>query len=134
MDTQPQDLALASAQADLAVLAEVLEQEFEALKTRQLAKLNALDETKTGLLTRLQAHGDAFSKAEEVSDQWVNARERLRQCRDMHFRNVQLLRRQLDAVQGALQSLMGDDHTLPPLYDKGGQVQRLSGIRAYQAI
>ena len=73
-------------------------------------------------------------QANQLSDEWVTARDRLRQCQDMHYRNFQLLRRQLDAVQGALQSMMGEDHATPSLYDKLGQVHRLSGARAYPVI
>lgn len=125
---------LESALLNTESLAQLLEQEFEALKSREISTLQNLDQAKTQLLIRLQVHADTLSRAEEVSEQWVMLRDRLRECREMHFRNFQLLRRQLDAVQGALHAMLGDDQVLPGLYDKLGKVSRLSGVRAYQAI
>jgi hypothetical protein len=47
---------------------------------------------------------------------------------------MQLVRRQIDAVQGALQTLMGTTDVDPTVYNRLGQVQRGSGVRAYMAF
>jgi len=121
-------------QQDLDALNDVLEQEFEALRQRQMDRLEALDASKTEILGRLQTHSDSFVRASELSGQWRQWRDELLHCKDKHFRNMQLVRRQIDAVQGALQTLMGTTDIAPTVYNRLGQVQHGSGVRAYSAF
>ncbi len=114
--------ALSSVEADIATLRHLLLDEFEVLKKRDLDSLKSLEESKTDVLMRLEAHGPSFSRAEQLSAAWVQAREDLRACRDLHFKNLQLLRRQMDVVQGALQAMVGDSDPLPMIYDRLGKV------------
>lgn len=125
--------SLEGVQQDILRLSELLEQEFEALKSRQIEVVHQLEHEKVSLLTRLHEHAGFIWEADGLSAGWVSAREDLRLCRDMHFRNIQLLRRQLDAVQGALQTLAGESDGVMPIYDRLGQIRRASGARAYQA-
>lgn len=118
---------------DIHRLTDLLQQEFEALKSRQIEVVHQLEHEKVTLLKRLNEHAEPMLVADGLSEEWVNARDDLRLCRDMHFRNIQLLRRQLDAVQGALQTLAGGSDGVSPIYDRLGQVRRASGARAYQA-
>ncbi len=118
---------------DIHRLNELLQQEFEALKSRQIEVVHQLEHEKVTLLKRLNEHTEPIWGADDLSEEWISARDDLRLCRDMHFRNIQLLRRQLDAVQGALQTLAGGSDGVSPIYDRLGQVRRASGARAYQA-
>jgi len=113
---------LKSAEADISALRQLLLEEFEVLKRRDLDRLKLLEKTKTDLLLRLEPNGPSFLRAEQLSAGWVQAREDLRACRDLHFKNLQLLRRQMDVVQGTLQVMVGDSDPLPMIYDRLGQV------------
>jgi flagellar biosynthesis/type III secretory pathway chaperone len=113
---------LKSVEADISALRQLLLEEFEVLKRRDLDRLKLLEENKTDLLLRLETHGPSFLRAEQLSAGWVQAREDLRACRDLHFKNLQLLRRQMDVVQGTLQAMVGDSDPLPMIYDRSGQV------------
>ncbi len=113
---------LRSVESDISILHDLLLEEFEVLKGRDLDRLRALEQTKTDLLLRLESHASFFLRAEQISADWVHARDDLRTCRDLHFKNLQLLRRQMDVVQGALQAMVGDSDPLPMIYDRMGQV------------
>ncbi|MEY2803676.1 MAG: hypothetical protein RL657_1012 [Pseudomonadota bacterium] len=113
---------LTRVEADISTLHQLLLEEFEVLKRRDLDRLKVLEQTKTDLLLRLESHGPSFLRAEQLSSAWVQARDDLRACRDLHFKNLQLLRRQMDVVQGALQAMVGDSDPLPMIYDRLGQV------------
>ncbi|MEY2620776.1 MAG: hypothetical protein RIT26_596 [Pseudomonadota bacterium] len=121
-------------QSDLAELRRILMQEFEALKKRDLLELGALEASKTEILTRLDRHTDSFKQAEKLGADWLLAREDLTECRDLHFKNLQLLRRQLDIVQGTLQVMLGDSEPMPTLYDRLGQVGASRAARAWQSV
>ena len=58
---------------------------------------------------------------------WQALQEGLRQSRENHLRNTQLLQRQLEAVRGALQALHGDAAPAVDLYDRSGQMARRYG-------
>jgi len=110
--------ALATAQR----LEHLLEQEFQALRARDLPQLERLTEAREALLAQLLYlkqtqqgawHGAAFSEA----------RARVDHCQALHKRNELLLARQLDAVRQALGALQksSDD---ADLYDRLGQLAR----------
>lgn len=107
---------------DIAALRECLIQEFDALRSRDMDALKTLEQSKSDLLARLQAHGVSFSQADQMSVRWVQARDDLRVCRDLHFKNWQLLRRQIDVVQGALQAMLGEPEPPAMLYDRMGHM------------
>ena len=120
----------AASAAPLDVLAEVarltglLDQEFEALKSRNLDALERLQEDKGQILTLLA--GAPELGAERMDDA---VRRQLLDCQQAHLRNTQLMQRQLDAVRGALQALQGQEALASvDLYDRMGQMSRRAGF------
>ncbi len=118
---------------DISALRQCLMQEFDALKTRDMDTLKTLEQSKSDVLLRLQAHGVSFTQAEQLSARWVQARDDLRVCRDLHFKNWQLLRRQIDVVQGTLQAMLGEAEPPPMLYDRMGHMGRNRMGRPWQS-
>jgi len=126
-----QDAALLAAPEDAARLADVLALEFDALKTRDLAALEAVQDEKTELLQRLAEVAEWAISQNPVPPVWQQLQDGLRQCKQDHLRNIQLMQRQLEAVRGTLQSLQGESSPTLDLYDRMGQVSRRSGAWGY---
>ena len=118
------DALLAHAPVDAARLAELLAQEFEVLKARDMAGFEALQEERIQILQRLSQVAQWAAGLDPVPAQWQNLQADLLQCKQDHLRNMQLLQRQLQAVQGALQALQGESAATVDLYDRLGQVSR----------
>lgn len=116
--------ALLEAPAHAQRLASCLEQEFEALKRRDLEAFEALQAPKNQELETLSTLAQWCSQVEPVPQAWQDVRESLLQSRENHLRNIQLLQRQLQAVRGALQALQGESAPAVDLYDRLGQVSR----------
>ena len=122
-----------AAQEDAARLAALLQLEFEALKSRDLAAFDALQLERGEVLTRLARVADVVSAQDPVPAWWEAALPGLAQCKQDHLRNIQLLQRQMQAVKGALQALQGEAAVSGDLYDRLGQVSRRHGVGAYLA-
>ena len=118
------DAVLAAAPQDTARLGELLAQEFEVLKTRDMAGFEALQDERNQLLQRLAQVAQWAAGQDPVPVQWQNLQAQLQQCKQDHLRNIQLLQRQLQAVKGALQALQGESASTIDLYDRLGQVSR----------
>lgn len=125
--------SVAAAQADAARLATLLQAEFEALKTRDLAAFDALQQERGDVLLRLAGVAEVASAQTPMPSWWEALLPGLSQCKQDHLRNIQLLQRQLHAVKGALQALQGETAVSVDLYDRLGQVSRRTGIGAYLA-
>ncbi len=103
-------------------LQRLLEQEFEALKNRDLTQLEKLTETREALLTQLLY----FRQTQESlwkGPSFEGARSLVTECQNLHKRNELLLARQLDGIRrtlGALQKSSDDED----LYDRLGQLAR----------
>ena len=103
-------------------LQRLLEQEFDALKNRDLPQLEKLTETREALLSQLLY----FRQTQESL--WKGAgfdavRALVAECQALHKRNELLLARQLDVIRrtlGALQKSSDDED----LYDRLGQLAR----------
>ena len=122
-----------AAQADASRLGALLQLEFEALKSRDLAAFDALQVERGEVLTRLAQLADVVS-AQVPVPAWSEALlPGLAQCKQDHLRNIQLLQRQMQAVKGALQALQGEAAVSVDLYDRLGQVSRRHGVGAYLA-
>ena len=117
-----QALALAPQQSE--ALIEYLEQEFQALKQRDLDAFEAIQPAKTAVLESLNTLAEWCSRMEPAPEVWQGLRLALVQCRESHLRNIQLLQRQLEAVRGSLQALQGEAAAGVDLYDRAGQVSR----------
>jgi flagellar biosynthesis/type III secretory pathway chaperone len=125
------DAALVAAPEDAGRLADVLATEFEALKARDLEALEAVQDEKTHVLQRLAAVAEWAIGQDPVPAVWQQLQNGLRQCKQDHLRNIQLMQRQLDAVRGTLQSLQGESSPALDLYDRMGQVSRRSAVWGY---
>lgn len=117
----------AAASVDVARLGELLAQEFERLKTRDMSGFEALQQERHQLLERLASVAEWATAQEPVPAFWQELLPRLQQCKQDHLRNLQLLQRQLQAVKGALQALQGETSATVDLYDRLGQVSRRHG-------
>ena len=121
------------AQEDASRLGALLQLEFEALKSRDMAAFDALQAERGDVLTRLAQVADVVSAQVPVPDWWNAMLPGLTQCKQDHLRNIQLLQRQMQAVKGALQALQGESAVSVDLYDRLGQVSRRHGVGAYLA-
>jgi flagellar biosynthesis/type III secretory pathway chaperone len=123
--------ALLAAPEDAQRLAQILALEFDALKTRDLAAFELLQEEKNQALERLAALAAWASTQSPAPVLWQQLQEPLLQCKQDHMRNIQLLQRQLQAVRGTLQALQGDSAPAVDLYDRMGQIARRQGAWGY---
>ena len=122
-DMLQQSLQLAPGWAER--LEQYLAQEFEALKQRDLATFETLQEPKGEVLNRLSELAQWCSQLQPAPPVWQALRDQLLQSREAHLRNIQLLQRQLEAVRGALQALQGESSApAVDIYDRTGQVSR----------
>jgi flagellar biosynthesis/type III secretory pathway chaperone len=123
--------AVVAAPQDAQRLAELLAQEFELLKTRDMTGFEALQLERTPILERLSWVAQWAAEQSTPPGFWQDLQPNLRQCKDDHLRNIQLLQRQLQAVKGALQALQGESAATVDLYDRLGQVSRRQSIAQY---
>ena len=135
MSTEPMALpsdavlqqALQEAPAQVARLADWLEQEFEALKQRDLAAFEALQPAKNEELEKLAVLAQWCGQIQPSPAAWQALQDQLLQSRQDHLRNIQLMQRQLEAVRATLQALQGEAGPSVDLYDRLGQVSRRHG-------
>ena len=121
---QALEQALALAPQHSEQLAQCLEQEFQALKQRDLDAFEAIQPAKNEVLESLSTLAQWCNHLEPAPEIWQGLRPALLQCRENHLRNIQLLQRQLEAVRGTLQALQGETGQSVDLYDRSGQVSR----------
>lgn len=129
--TSPLEAALTAAPLDVSRLSEILLAEFEALKIRDLTVLESVQNEKTDVLQRLAAVAELVAAQPAALSAWQQLQEPLEQCKQDHFRNIQLMQRQLQAVRGTLQALQGESASSLDLYDRMGQVSRRHGAWGY---
>jgi len=134
-DTQPTswEAALLAAPDAVARLAEILGLEFEALKVRDLSAFEGIQDEKNVLLHQLSQLAEWAAPQDPVPLLWQQLQDSLRQSKQDHLRNIQLLQRQLQAVKGTLQALQGESAApAVDLYDRMGQIARRPGAWGYQ--
>lgn len=108
-------------------LGELLSQEYEALKVRDLPQFEQLQAEKNAVLEKLSALAQAATAQSPAPQAWQDVQAPLQACRDAHLRNIQLMQRQLQAVRGALQALHGEEAAAVDLYDRLGRQSRPQG-------
>lgn len=129
----PPDEGLSQVSIWAAELFNLLEQEFEHLKARDVSALEALQAPKTELLEQLSRVAQTLEGTTPKPQVWLDTQDTFYACGQAHLRNVKLMQRQLDAVKGALQALQGDAASNSmDLYDRMGQVSRRSGAWMYR--
>ena len=115
-------------------LVQLLALEFEALKSQDLDRFEALQPGKNDLLAQLSQLCPPSEDLQNLPE-WEPLREKLIECRDLHRRNAVLIERKLDTIRGALHSLRAGDSGSPvEVYDRLGQVARFSRGRGYQEV
>ncbi len=130
---RPMEAALLAAPEAVARLSDIVALEFEALKVRDLAAFEAIQEEKTALLQDLARLAEWATAQNPMPAVWQQQQERLQQSKQGHLRNIQLLQRQLEAVKGTLQALQGESSApAVDLYDRMGQLARRPGVWGYQ--
>ena len=128
----PAEAALLAAPEGVARLSEILNLEFEALKVRDLAAFEVIQEEKSLLLQGLASLAEWASAQNPMPVLWQELQASLLQSKQDHLRNIQLLQRQLQAVKGTLQALQGESAPSIDLYDRMGQLSRRQGAWGYQ--
>jgi flagellar biosynthesis/type III secretory pathway chaperone len=125
--------ALLAAPDATARLSVILALEFEALKVRDLAAFEAVQEEKNLVLQNLAQLAEWAAPQTPVPLVWQQLQDSLRQSKQDHLRNIQLLQRQLQAVKGTLEALQGESAApAVDLYNRMGQIARRPGAWGYQ--
>ena len=124
-DTVPYAMQLAEQ------LAQLLEQEFAALRSQDIDQFEQLQPVKNELLaeiTRLAPPGTEIQSLPE----WQDFRATMVTCRDAHRRNAVLMERKLEAIRGTLQSLrVNGESSSVEVYDRLGHISRFSRNSGY---
>ncbi len=123
---------LQAAQAQARALGELLQAEFEALRSQSFDRLEMIQDQKVDLLQSLQVVANAVAALPEPPAAWNEVVSLLQACRSDYRRNEMLVARQLEVVSAALRSLQSIDSTASvDLYDRLGQMARRGGRRVY---
>lgn len=110
-------------------LAQILDEEFDALKAQNLETFEQLQGQKVVLIANL-AEVSPPQPGQEPSE-WAGLQDLILGCRDRHRRNSLLIQRKLDAIRSALKTLQGaDPASSVEVYDRLG---RLAGARRRSA-
>lgn len=130
---RPLEAALLAAPEAVVRLSEILALEFDALKTRDLAAFELVQEEKNAVLQGLAELAEWAATQIPMPAIWQQQQDSLQQSKQDHLRNIQLLQRQLEAVKGTLQALQGESSApVVDLYDRMGKLARRPGAWGYQ--
>lgn len=123
------------AQTLIGQLHELLESEFEQLKSGAVSDLDSLQNRKMVLLEQLaQVSPGPLPAARDLPPDWQDYAEKARACRLLHQRNESLVSRQLEAVRGALAALqLGGEGLIDETYDRSGRLSWGPGRRRPRA-
>lgn len=128
------------AQEQCARLKQLLEEEFEVLRGRNLDVFERLQPVKAALLSALTEAAESLQArlSQTTVDPsellaWDRFRLAMLECRDLHRRNEILILRKRDAIEGALQALLGNREPTASVdvYDRLGRVNRMGRKNAF---
>jgi flagellar biosynthesis/type III secretory pathway chaperone len=131
---------LTVADQQCAKLRHLLQEEFEALRNRDLDAFEGLQPVKAALIADLatsveeQCRQLASTDADAgVLTRWEGFRAAMLECRDLHRRNEILILRKRDAIESALATLVGgfDSVASVDVYDRLGRTNRPRRRNAY---
>ena len=112
-------------------LEQMLEQEFEALRTQEIDQFELIQPVKTELLEEITRLAPPAHEI-QIRPEWQEFRETMITCRDLHRRNAVLMERKLEAIRGTLESLRSDDPASSvEVYDRLGHVSRFGRKSGY---
>lgn len=101
----------------------LLEKEFDLLRTNQSVDLEKIQLEKSNLLDLLSK---IFMSTEGKNNNGeLFFPQQIQNCKNLHRRNELFLKRKLNAIQCALDSLqLSHNHSVDPTYDRKGLVKR----------
>ena len=112
-------------------LQQMLEQEFEALRTQEIDQFERIQPVKTELLEEITRLAPPAQEI-QVLPEWQEFRNTMIICRDLHRRNAVLMERKLEAIRGTLESLRSDESASSvEVYDRLGHVSRFGRKSGY---
>jgi len=112
-------------------LEQMLEQEFETLRTQEIDQFELIQPVKTELLEEITRLAPSANDIQSLP-QWQEFRNTMLLCRDLHRRNAVLMERKLEAIRGTLESLRSEDPSSSvEVYDRLGHVSRFGRKSGY---
>ena len=122
--------------SNIAALRQLLEKEFEALKSQNFDVFEKCIEGKntilaeisnSGVLERLKGPSTDSGDRSEDSKTLAILHKRLGECRDLHRRNEVLIRQKIVAIRETIASFSLEDNPLSETYDNLGNLKK--GLR-----
>lgn len=110
----------------------MLDQEFEALKARDIVRFETLQTEKTNLLALISTAAGSDAARLPAGTTREDFKDLIAHCRDALRRNECLVSHQLASIRGALHTLTaGSQVAGVEVYDQLGKMTRGRGARAY---
>jgi flagellar biosynthesis/type III secretory pathway chaperone len=112
-------------------LSNMLELEFQALRSQDIDQFEQLQPVKNELMMEIKRVADAVEDLQTRND-WQHFREMMGSCQSLHRRNALLMNRKLEAIRGTLQSLRLPDPSTPvEIYNRLGHIAPFSRNTSY---
>lgn len=111
----------------------LLEQEFKALRARDLDTFEAAQSSREAILATIAAVTPEQIEAMKTHQLWDEIRSVVVHCHELHRRNEMLIQLQLQTIRSTLQALSGsqkEDET----YDRLGKVARGRGQKWFNDV
>lgn len=105
-------------------LEQVLQTEFESLKSQSVEAFEALQPEKEALLVELKGLADGGGGTAGAAAWPESTRALLLRCRDAHLRNECLVRHHLVVIRGTLDALSSGGQSRVDTYDRSGRIGR----------
>ena len=121
-------------------LLEILEEEFEALRSQTLDEFERLQTLKAEIFFTLNSFVETLTAAREQAHEtgmvndpaWISFQALMVECREAHLRNDILIRSKLEAIRSSLSLLQNSANAASvELYDRLGRVSGNARGRGY---
>lgn len=131
-----EDIDVEQTKSNIAALRQLLEKEFEALKSQNFDVFEKCIEGKntilaeisnSGVLERLKGPSTDSGDRSEDSKTLAILHKGLGECRDLHRRNEVLIRQKIIAIRETIASFSLEDNPLAETYDNLGNLKK--GLR-----
>ena len=127
------DFLLTNALNSATALKGLLEQEFEALKSQNIADFEKLQPKKTEIISLLSnpelsnivKNNASIELTKSTLGIWDNLTKIVSECKDLHRRNEIFINRKLESIKGALNTIQTPDPiSSVEVYDRLGKVRK----------
>ena len=127
------DFLLTNALNSATALKGLLEQEFEALKSQNIADFEKLQPKKTEIISLLSnpelsnivKNNASIELTKSTLGIWDNLTKIISECKDLHRRNEIFINRKLESIKGALNTIQTPDPiSSVEVYDRLGKVRK----------